>query len=190
MLYVDVNVICLVILEFWCNMKERILKERIYVLDASGIIGGFISSKHKNITIGGVLSEIKDLKSQIAVQSALDDGKIIIKEPDTDSLNRVQNAIENSGDILRLSEVDMSLVALAVTLKNDYHPLVVTDDYSIQNILKILKIPYQSVLSEGIREVYGWIKICRGCRKKYPADYKWDECEICGSNVYRKRIKK
>lgn len=171
-------------------MKEKILKEKVYVLDASGIIGGFISSEHKNITISGILLEIKDLKSQIALQSALDDGKIIIKEPDTDSVNRVQSAIENSGDILRLSEVDMALVALAITLKKDYHPIVVTDDYSIQNILKILKIPYQSVVTKGIREVYGWIKICRGCRKKYPADYSWDECEICGANVYRKRIKK
>ncbi|HII83830.1 MAG TPA: ribonuclease VapC, partial [Methanobacterium subterraneum] len=35
------------------------MKEKVYVLDASGIIGGFISSKHKNITTGGVLSEIK-----------------------------------------------------------------------------------------------------------------------------------
>jgi UPF0271 protein len=166
------------------------MKEKIYVLDASGIIGGFISSKHKNITISGVLSEIKDLKSQIVVQSALNDGKIIIKEPDTDSLNQVKNAIENSGDILRLSKVDLSLVALAVNLKKKYHPLVVTDDYSIQNVLKILKIPYQSVLTQGIQEVYGWIKICRGCRKKYPADYGWEDCEICGANVYRKRIKK
>jgi UPF0271 protein len=166
------------------------MKEKIYVLDASGIIGGFISSEHKNITINGVLSEIKDLKSQIAMQSALDDGKISIKEPDADSLNQVKNAIENSGDILRLSDVDMALVALAVNLKKEYHPIVVTDDYSIQNILNILNIPYQSVVTKGIREVYGWIKICRGCRKKYPADYRWDECEICGSNVYRKRIKK
>jgi len=166
------------------------MKEKVYVLDASGIIGGFISSKHKNITISAVISEIKDLKSQITMQSALDHGKIIIKEPDSDSLNQVQGAIENSGDILRLSEVDIRVVALAITLKTNYNPTVVTDDYSIQNILKILEIPYRSVLTEGIKQTYGWIKICRGCRKKYPSDYKWDDCEICGAAVYRKRIKK
>jgi len=79
------------------------MKEKVYVLDASGIIGGFISSKHKNITINGVLSEIKDLKSQISLQSALDEGKIMVKEPDNDSVNQVKSAIHNSGDILRLS---------------------------------------------------------------------------------------
>lgn len=166
------------------------MKEKVYVLDASGIIGGFISSKHKNITSSAVTSEIKDLKSQLALQSALDQSNIIIEEPDSGALNQVQGAIENSGDILRLSEVDKTVVALAVSLSKKYSPTVVTDDYSIQNILKILEIPYRSVLTEGIREIYGWIKICRGCRKKYPSNYQWEDCEICGAAVYRKRIKK
>jgi endoribonuclease Nob1 len=166
------------------------MKDKVYLLDASGIIGGYISSEHLNITTNSVISEIKDLKSKILLESALKDGLIIIKEPDHDSLIQVQNAIEKSGDILRLSEIDKELVALALTLKKRFNPMVVTDDYSIQNILKILQIPFRSVLTEGISEVYGWIKICRGCRKKYPPDYKWNECEICGSAVYRKRIKK
>jgi endoribonuclease Nob1 len=166
------------------------MKEKIYVLDASGIIGGFMSSKHKNITSSAVISEIKDLKSQLTLQSALDHDTIIIEEPHSSALNQVQGAIESSGDILRLSEVDITVVALAVSLKKNYNPTVVTDDYSIQNILKILEIPYRSVLTEGIKEIYGWIKICRGCRKKYPSDYEEDDCEICGSAVYRKRIKK
>ena len=166
------------------------MKEKVHVLDASGIIGGFISSKHINITNSAVISEIKDLKSQMIVESALKEGTLFIEEPDSDSLNTIQNEIEKSGDVLRLSEVDKELVALALTLKKKHDPIVVTDDYSIQNILKILQIPYKSVLTQGINEIYGWIKICRGCRKKYPANYPEDECEICGSNVYSKRIKK
>lgn len=166
------------------------MKDKVYVLDASGIIGGFISSKHMNITTSGVVSEIRDINSQISLESALKEGKIIIKEPDSESLKHVQTEIEKSGDVLRLSEIDKELVALAVSLKDEYQSMVVTDDYSMQNILKILQIPYKGVLTQGINEVYGWIKICRGCRKKYPPNYKWDECEICGSAVYRKRIKK
>ncbi len=166
------------------------MKDKAYILDASGIIGGYISSKYLNITTNSVISEIKDLKSQMLVESALKDGSIVIKEPDSDSLIQLQGAIEKSGDVLRLSEVDKELVALAIALRKNFNLLVVTDDYSMQNILKILQIPYRSVLTEGISEIYCWIKICRGCRKKYPPEYKWDECEICGSAVYRKRIKK
>ncbi len=45
-------------------------------------------------------------------------------------------------------------------------------------------------MTEGITGIYGWIKICRGCRHQYPSDYQEEDCEICGSPVYRKRIKK
>ena len=48
---------------------------------------------------------------------------MIIKEPDSDSLSQVQIAMEKSGDILRLSEVDKELVALAITLKKSYDPI-------------------------------------------------------------------
>ena len=166
------------------------MKEKIYVLDASGIIGGFISSKNLNITTSSVISEIKDVKSKIDFESALMAGNVHIEEPDSDSIKQVQVAVEKSGDVLRLSEVDKQLVALAVSFQKNFQPIVVTDDYSMQNILKILNIPFKSVLTHGISELYGWIKICRGCRKKYPPDYDYGECEICGSAVYTKRIKK
>jgi endoribonuclease Nob1 len=166
------------------------MSEKVYILDASGIIGGFISQKHPNITTSAVLDEIKDLKSQLMVQSALQEGNIKIAEPDSGALRKVKKAVKSSGDILRLSEVDKELVALALFLKKNYNPQVVTDDYSMQNILKILQIPYRSVLTEGINEIYGWIKICRGCRQKYPSDHDGDECDTCGSALYRKKIKK
>jgi UPF0271 protein len=67
--------------------------------------------------------------------------------------------------------------------------MVVTDDYSMQNVLKIVGIPYRSVLTEGIKEIYGWIKVCKGCKKKYPSEYLFDECEICGTRIIKKRLK-
>jgi UPF0271 protein len=166
------------------------MKEKVFILDASGIIGGFMSPEHMNITTSSVLGEINDIKSQMAVQSALEEGILRIEEPSSEALKEVQGAIEKSGDVLRLSDVDKGLVALAVFLKFKFDLQVVTDDYSMQNILKILNIPYRSILTEGIKEIYGWIKICRGCRRKYPSNHEGDECEICGSHLYRKRIKK
>jgi len=167
------------------------MSEKVYILDASGIIGGFISQKYPNVTTSAVLDEIKDLKSQIMVQSAIQEGNLRITEPNSRALMKVQKAVKSSGDILRLSEVDKELVALALFLeKKNYNPQVVTDDYSMQNILKIMHIPYRSVLTEGINEIYGWIKICRGCRQKYPSDHKGDKCDTCGSALYRKKIKK
>ncbi|MEG3224423.1 MAG: ribonuclease VapC [Methanobacteriales archaeon Met13] len=169
--------------------EEDHVKRKIYVLDTSGIIGRFLSQKSPNFTTNGVINEVKDFESRIFVENARKNGNLKICEPKKNALNQVQGIMEASGDILRLSEVDLEVVALAVTFMEFCQPVVVTDDYSMQNVLKIMKIPYQSVLTRGIEEVYNWVLICRGCKMKYPNDYQGDDCEICGSKLSKKRLK-
>ena len=167
------------------------MSDNVYVLDASAIIGGFSSKKSQNFITASVISEIKDFKSKLYLESAIGNGSITIMEPESVDTKNVSNIIIKSGDVLRLSDVDKNIVALAFKLKRENkNPLVVTDDYSMQNVLKIVGIPYRSVLTEGINEIYGWVKICKGCKKKYPPEYVFDECEICGTRIIKKRIKK
>ncbi len=167
------------------------IKNEVYVLDSSGIIGGFLSKKFANFTTNQVINEIKDLKSELFLQSALENGYINIKEPESQDFKQVKKVITESGDILRLSDVDQQVIALALTIERDgMKPIVVTDDYSIQNVLKIMGISYRSVLTKGIENIVGWIKICKGCKKKYPSNNPLTECEICGSPIHRKRTKK
>lgn len=166
------------------------MNKGVYVLDASAIIGGFISRKRENFITASVINEIKDLRSKINLETALNNGSIKIKEPDSSDLIEVKDVIKRSGDILRLSTVDINLVALGFKLKREsMNPTVVTDDYSMQNVLKIVEIPYRSILTEGINEIYGWVKVCKGCKKKYPPEYAFGECEICGTRIIKKRIK-
>lgn len=167
------------------------MSDQVYVLDSSGIIGGFISRKKPNFTTSQVIMEIKDIKSQIFLQSAMEDGLITIKEPAVEDIEKIKEVTAESGDTLRLSQADKQIIALALTLKKDnMSPVVVTDDYSIQNTLKIMKIPFKSVLTRGIGDVVGWVKFCRGCKRVYPPEYSSSECEICGSTISRKRTKK
>jgi UPF0271 protein len=165
--------------------------DQVYVLDASGIIGGFYSKKSLNFITSQVIREIKDLKSEMTLQSAIDDGNVRIKEPDIEDIKQVEKVIRKSGDISRLSQVDRDVVALGLTLRrNNLSPTVVTDDYSMQNVLKIMGIPYRGVLTRGIEYVVEWVKVCKGCKKKYPKDHASSECEICGSPIIRKRVKR
>ena len=167
------------------------MSDNVYVLDASAIIGGFSSKESQNFITASVISEIKDFKSKLYLESAIEDGSITIREPESVDIKNVSDIIIKSGDVLRLSDVDKNLVALAFKLKREHKkPLVVTDDYSMQNVLKIVGMPYRSVLTEGINEIYGWVKICKGCKRKYPPEYVFDECEICGTRIIKKRIKK
>jgi UPF0271 protein len=167
------------------------MNDKVYVLDASAIIGGFSSKEFQNYITASVISEIKDLKSKIILESAVEEGSIRIMEPESVDIKNVLDIITKSGDVLRLSNTDKNLVALAFKLKREsYDPMLVTDDYSIQNVLKIVGITYRSVLTEGIKGIYGWVKVCKGCKKNYPPEYAFDECEICGTRIIKKRIKK
>jgi len=124
------------------------MKKRIYVLDASAIIGGFYSKSYSNFTTSDVILEIKDLKSSLLLQSAIENRHIHVEEPEYEHVEKTSEIIGSSGDILRLSRVDQNLIALALKLKRKgYTPTVVTDDYSMQNTLKTINMSYRSVLT-------------------------------------------
>ncbi len=165
-------------------------KEKYYILDASAFIGGFEIQNSLNFTISEISEEVKDLKSQMIFNQAIEDNKLFIQEPSDIAIEKLEKIISKSGDTLRLSIPDKKLLALAIQFSNEKKDIVlVTDDYSIQNVLKILNINYRSVLTEGIKGIYNWKKVCQGCKKEYPDSYEYDDCEICGSKIYKKRIK-
>ncbi len=167
------------------------MNDLYYVLDASAFINGFEPKSQFNFTVPEITDEVKDLKSKILLNQAIEEGKIIIKEPNQEFIHELNKIISKSGDDLRLSDADKKLLALALDLLNDKNAniKVLTDDYSMQNVLKILDIPYGSIITEGIKGVYNWVKTCEGCKKEFDADYPFDDCEICGSKVFKRRIK-
>ncbi|MBQ3473144.1 MAG: ribonuclease VapC, partial [Methanobrevibacter sp.] len=129
-------------------------------------------------------------KSKILLDQAIEDGKIIIKEPKEEFIKELNEIISESGDDLRLSEADKKLLALALDVRCENENIkVLTDDYSMQNVLKIIDIPYDSIITEGIKGVYNCVKTCEGCKKEFDADYPFDDCEVCGSKVFKRRIK-
>ena len=164
--------------------------EICYVLDASAFINGFKLTSNNNFTVSEISAEIKDFESKLVFDMALEEGKLTIEDVPSDYIGCVDEFITNSGDVLRLSAPDKKLISLAYMMHNDGKNVkVISDDYTIQNTLKIMGIPYSGVITEGIKEVYNWKKVCEGCKKEYDNDYPFDDCEICGSKIFKKRIK-
>jgi len=99
------------------------------------------------------------------------------------SLSKIRDAARKSGDLGRLSDVDVTVLALAL----DVSGTILTDDYSIQNVAKIAGIPYMPVGTEGIKKTEKWNYRCTGCGKWYKE--KQQECAICGHSMkaHRKR---
>lgn len=161
-----------------------------YILDASAFINGFRINSNNNFTVPEITAEIKDFESRLVFDSAIDEGKLIITDVSNEYLSRVNDIISDSGDILRLSLPDKKLIALAYMFsKEGRNVKVISDDYTIQNTLKIMNIPFSGIITDGIKEVYNWKKVCEGCKKEFDEDYPFEDCEICGSRIFKKRIK-
>lgn len=160
------------------------------MLDASAFINGYQISSKRNFTVPEITEEIKDFESRLKFDAAIEEGSLAIQDVPDKWLSCVNNIIYESGDILRLSFPDRKLIALAYMLSQSGEKVtVITDDYTIQNTLKIMNIDYSGIMTEGIKGIYNWKKICEGCKKEYPEDYRFDDCEICGSKIFKKRIK-
>ena len=164
--------------------------EIYYVLDASAFINGFKPTSQYNYTVPEITAEIKDFESRLLYDSAVDDGILIVQDVDRKYLDKTEENISKSGDVLRLSLPDKKIIALALMLIDEGKSVkVISDDYTIQNTLRILNIPYSSILTDGIKGIYNWKKICSGCKKEYDENYPFDDCDVCGFKIFKKRIK-
>jgi UPF0271 protein len=138
-----------------------------------------------------VVEELRDQTGpsyRLAMSSS--SGRMKIQAPTNDSLLEVANQAKLLGDRLFLSEADSSILALAVDLKkNSKIPIIVSDDYAVQNVAEGLGIEYQSLSSLGIRQKYKWIYYCPACFKRYlTGDI--NVCSVCGTKLKRKPSRK
>ena len=89
-----------------------------------------------------------------------------------------------TGDLTRLSPVDLEVLALALSTGQK----LFTDDYSLQNVCRHLGHPFESVSNKRSRELWSWELKCIGCRATRKVETKQEaECDVCGSPMKVKR---
>ena len=169
-------------------------KEKIIILDTSAFIAGFdpLTIQNEQYSVPLVKSELfSDSLSWTRLTTAIGSRKLKIKQPAVEFSDKVREASKKVGDALSLSEADRQVLALALELKSaGYSPLIVTDDYSIQNVADQIGVEFAPLMTFGIRFRLNWILYCPACHKKYPSDYRLKTCEVCGTVLKRKPLKK
>lgn len=109
--------------------------------------------------------------------------RIKVMEPAPESVARIKKKAQETGDAGRISETDAHVLALALDLGAD--AVILTDDYSIQNLAKVLGIKYHSMQMKGIKSVFRWEYVCAGCGRRYGELRR--TCPECGSQVRTRR---
>jgi endoribonuclease Nob1 len=154
-----------------------------YVLDAGAFYTGlvFLSSAYQYWTTQAIFDEVKHIKrSHGAIEALLESNTLQVLNSDRKNIDKVVAAARRTGDYQKLSEADISVIALALQLKI----ALVTNDYAVANVATTLKIPVKSVASKGITHTRRWIAYCSACGKAFGPNAK--ECRLCGNRLRRK----
>jgi UPF0271 protein len=148
-----------------------------FVLDASAVLSGVnLPATDEFVMPPLVEEELGHAWARRKVEY-LKEVSLRIQEPLKETLKKVRDASKLSGDDARLSEADISVIALAI----DTGGTILSDDYSIQNTATAMEIPFRSISQRGIKEVFKWSYRCKGCRRTFDKQQK--ECPVCGSEV-------
>ncbi|OGS57185.1 MAG: hypothetical protein A3K60_05775 [Euryarchaeota archaeon RBG_19FT_COMBO_56_21] len=155
-----------------------------YVLDTSVLYyGKDLPAGYELVITPGVVNELdkEDMGTRLELLLAT---RVRVSSPSERSLKRIEIEADRTGDSRRLSQTDREILALALDLGYE----LMTDDYSVQNIAKVMGIPCRGLDQKGITEIFEWQAKCRGCGKLFPADV--HVCDVCGSETKTKRKRK
>jgi len=147
----------------------------LLILDTSAILSG-IPLQGDMVTSPLIEKEFTPGGASWRTFQYLKKAGMTILLPSTDSLAKIQDASEKTGDMNRLSAADKEILALAYDFKKE--GMLLSDDYSIQNIARLLDIRYSPLRQKGITEIRQWVYRCTGCKR---VSTKGGICLVCGS---------
>lgn len=151
------------------------------VLDTSALFTMDAPPDEEYVCPPGVIRELESFDDP---RLALWGDMLRISDCTKESLEKVEEAAKKTGDDGRLSPMDRTVLALAL----DVNGTILSDDYSIQNVARVLGLGFRPVGTKGISKVAKWNYRCVGCGKWYKEKY--PECPVCGSSMRACRKKR
>lgn len=160
------------------------------VLDASALIQGFNpGSSGQAFTVPAVLDEIREEITRLRVDALIAGGGIKVMVPGEASRARLDEEAAAMGESRALSFADKQVLALALQLVSEgLAPVVVSDDYSVQNMADHLSIPYTSLAVGGIKKQFRWVTYCPGCRRSFDGPQRENTCPVCGTSLKKRPV--
>ena len=146
----------------------------------------------EQFTTPSLLDELEyETTTSLRFKIAIETGKLNAQYPSQKFLQEIEESSSKIGDFSSLSEVDKEILALALELKGcDYSPIIVSDDYSVQNVADQLGLEYRSLSNFGIRYRFQWTLYCPACHRKLSPTSQRKNCTICGTSLKRRVLRK
>jgi UPF0271 protein len=149
----------------------------MHVLDTSAFIHEF----HTDEPVASIPAVQEELEDEHAYRfEALEGAGMHLHIPEEETVERIERAARETGDLAELSRTDVRLVAATFELDGT----LVTDDYAMQNVAEKLGVSVETIAREGITEEREWPFQCAGCGREFEDEH--DRCPVCGSDLTRK----
>ena len=159
------------------------MKKQVFIIDTSAILSGkpIRFDNVSIVTTPAVSDELSPGGRDFRTFELLKETGLAIYAPSKEAINRVKKIAQQTGDDSRLSFADIEILALAIDINKepDQEAMILTDDYSIQNVASTLQIKFQGFSQKGITKKFKWVSRCPGCKKQFNEITKI--CPICGT---------
>lgn len=158
------------------------------VLDATAFYAGIpFSGVSRYHTTSLVIREVSHRPlTRASIQGLIDAGRLKIRDPHPRFVTAVREMAFKSGDLGRVSDADMSVVALGLELQDEGRtPMLLSDDYAVENLARHFEVKLGPVMTRGISRVVKWVVYCPGCGKIFD-DARINVCDVCGTKLKRR----
>lgn len=161
------------------------MKKKVFIIDTSAILSGkpIHIDNALLVTTPGVSDEFRPGGRDFRTFELLKELGLAIHMPSKESIDTVKKTAQESGDDRRLSVADIEVVALALDANREpgNEAVILSDDYSIQNIASLLDVKFEGFMQRGITKKFKWVSRCPGCGKQINENKKI--CPICGTST-------
>lgn len=156
----------------------------LFYLDSSAFLNGADCPPGRSRTTDSVLAEFRPGGRAWARVERFRAAGLVVEAVDSKSLQKARERARQAGSLGRLSPADLDLVAAALGAPGP--AVVVTDDYTIQDLADRVGLRWQAIHTPGIRARLDWTARCTGCGRSFPPDGAGAACPVCGAEVRRK----
>jgi UPF0271 protein len=164
----------------------------VYVLDAGVLVSTWTNKKMDStfVTTPGVIEEVRNRMSRFRAETLFLLDKMKERTPVEDDLKRVESVSSSAGDQIVLSQNDIELIALALTVaRNEPDTVLVSTDFAVLNTASHLGLKTLDPNKRFGQEIT-WGMRCPACNHKTKSTTRDTECPVCGTTMRRTPLKK
>jgi len=165
---------------------------RIYILDTGVLVSTWTDKKVDSIfvTTPNIIIEVRNRLSRFRTETLFHLEKMEERTPREEDLRRVESASTSSGDRSVLSQNDIEIVALALTISDESSDAtLVSTDFAVLNTASHLGLKILDP-NKKFGQVITWAMKCPACNFKSKVPTRETECPVCGTEMRRSLLKR